>query len=134
MAQHTKTSAKTERYIVLRANLTYDIVEIDPDDLLNGFYQAIDCESIEHSWAYLFNGKEVDFIVDEEGFWNQKRTNRFRSVIFKNYDGFLFGDILLCAVGTRNGERDLVPLSKKLEDAILARLAELKAQYVHKEV
>lgn len=130
MAQHTKT----ERYIVLRANMTYDIVEIDPDDLLHGFYAAICCESIEHTRLTLFNGKSIDLIVDEEGFWNFKHANPFRRVIFKNYDGFLMGDILLCSVGDRNGEPDLVPLPKETEDEVMEWLQQNRVPFYHKEV
>lgn len=102
-----------EKYIRLRADAAPDIVEIDPENLLQEIYKVIDCDCIETCRGYR-DILGIRLIVDESGKLKDRPLNRMASFVFNGGDlnaDYIAGTALLARVGERNGETDLVPFS-----------------------
>ena len=106
-----------ETYISLRCgNQPPDTVEVDSENLLEGFYKALDCECIET--VHLAGGYLM--VIDESSKLEQKAFNPVASLLYNRepFD-YIAGDALLARVGSRNGETDIVPLKDSETDMTL---------------
>lgn len=100
-----------ETYIRLRCHKEPELVEIDPKKLLDGFYQALECDCIES--VPIRNGYLM--IVDESGKLKNKEYNQVASALYNsefNITDWIAGDALISRIGCRGDEIDIVPLSK----------------------
>ena len=104
-----------ESYIRLRCNQPPDIVEIDPEHLLEGIREALDCDAIE---TVPFGGGLM--ILDDSGKLIDKPCNPVASLAYHPKRDWIAGDVLLAGIGLRDGEQDIVPLDKNLQEATLA--------------
>lgn len=96
-----------ETYIRLRCNQEPDRIEIEPEQLLDGFCEALDCDCIET--VHLVGGYLM--IIDESGKLKDKPLNPIASILYSRQSSdWIAGDALLARIGSRNGETDIVPL------------------------
>ena len=82
------------KYILVRTDGTYSIVEISDDDFLSLAHKLIGCERLE---TLPIMGNEI-FICDEEGRLKDKpRLNYFASCLYQNLHGgdFITGNVLI---------------------------------------
>lgn len=115
-----------ETYIRLRCNQAPELVEIDPKKLLDGFYQALDCDCIET--VHIRNGYLL--ILDEVGKLRNKEYNQVASTLYDSgYTAdWIAGDALIARIGFRDDETDIVPLGKHETELMLAKLKTLWAK------
>lgn len=114
---------KKESFILVHAGEAPapEIIQLEPEHLLDGMYQATHCDCIEivrvQTGLLLPHG--VVLVADESG-WFRKQLiiNRLATVW---YGDVMVGNVLLASEGYRNGEPDLVGLNdfqlKYLRDA-----------------
>ena len=82
------------KYILVRTDGTYSIVEISDDDFLCQAYKLLECELIE---TVPIMGNEI-FISDEESKLKEKhRINYFASALYQNLHGgdYIAGHVLI---------------------------------------
>lgn len=82
------------KYILVRTDGTYSIVEISDDDFLSQAYKLLGCELVE---TVPIMGNEI-FICDEKGKLKDKpRLNYFASCLYQQLHGgdFIFGNVLI---------------------------------------
>ena len=82
------------RYILVRTDGTYSIVNIPDDDFLDNAYRLLECELVE---TVPIMGNEI-FIVDEKGRLKDKpRLNYFASALYQQLHGgdFITGNVLI---------------------------------------
>ena len=96
----------TETYIRLRCSQEPDKVEIESEQLLDGFLKALDCDCIET--VHLAGGYLM--IIDESGKLEDKPLNPIASILYDSSWDWITGDALLARIGSRSGETDIVPL------------------------
>ena len=87
------------KYILVRTDGTYSIVEISDDDFLSQAYKLLECELVE---TVPIMGNEI-FICDEEGKLKPKpRINYFASALYQEIHGgdYIPGNVLIgCYTG-----------------------------------
>lgn len=87
------------KYILVRTDGTYSIVEISDKNFLSQAYKLLECELVE---TVPIMGNEI-FIVDEEGkLKDSPRLNYFASCLYQQLHGgdFICGHVLIgCYVG-----------------------------------
>lgn len=81
------------KYILVRTDCTYSVVDIPEDDFLEQAYKLIGCDLIE---TLPIMGNEI-FILDEEGKNNERDLNLFCTALHRKLYGrdFLVGNILI---------------------------------------
>ena len=82
------------KYILVRTDGTYSIVEILDEDFLSQAYKLLECDSVE---TVPIMGNEI-FICDEEGKLKDKpRLNYFASCLYQQLHGgdFIVGNVLI---------------------------------------
>lgn len=104
-----------ETYIRLRCNQPPDIMEIDPKHLLESIRKVLDCDTIEIT---PFAGGLM--ILDDCGKLTGKPYNPVASLVYQSKRDWIAGDVLLAGSGLRDGEQDIVPLGKNLQEVNLA--------------
>ena len=101
----------------------------DADALLNFFYQQIGCSSIE-TVRFGKSGESL-LIVDEEGLLKEDPVPNLIGCAL--YPGYIVGNLILCQIGTRDGDPDAVGFSTMIEAHAAAQaaktVAELKAMH-----
>lgn len=104
---------KKESFILVHAGEAPapEIIQLEPEHLLDGMYQAIHCDCIEivRVQTGLLLPYGVVLVADESG-WFRKQLiiNRLATVW---YGDVMVGNVLLASEGYRNGEPDLVGLN-----------------------
>ena len=101
-----------ERFILIHAGVdpAPEIVELDSAHLLDGMYQAMQCDSIEivRVPRSVLLPQGIVLVADENGWYRDTiRYNKFASFW---YGDVICGDVLIASEGYRNGEPDLVGL------------------------
>lgn len=96
----------------------------DTDALLNFLYQQISCSSIE-TVRFGRSGSAV-LVVDEEGLLKEDPTPNLIGCAL--YPGYIVGNLILCEIGKRDGETDIVGFPSMLEAHAAAAAAKTVAQ------
>lgn len=97
-----------EQYLVLDPDGTFRWISVDRSHLLESFYAALDCTCVE--CVRVSSDGILCAIVDESGIIDAKPINRYASNLYPG--SYLFGSVLFCRIGIRNGEPDWFPLSR----------------------
>ena len=84
---------ENRKYILVRTDGTYSIVEILDNDFLSQAYKLLECELIETAPLM---GNEI-FILDEEGKLSDKELNLFATALYRKLHGcdFILGNVLI---------------------------------------
>lgn len=112
-----------EKYIKITTTNKVDVLEIDSDELLKGFYSAIDCSSVALISVRIFPHKPPYLlVVDEEGKVKDppKQPNEVATMLFKG--AVIVGDVIIGKSGLRNGEPDIVGLDSYEVESLLFHL------------
>lgn len=116
------------KYILIRTDNTFEIVEIDKDNFLNEAHRLLDCSFID----IVNPGKNnIRFCIDDTGKLTGKELNILATVIYnfveKKYFDTIVGNILVGADEVVNelGEHDFVGLSDNVAQKYYLMLADI---------
>lgn len=96
----------------------------DTDALLNFLYQQIGCSSVE-TVRFGRSGTSV-LVLDEEGLLKADPVPNLIGCAL--YPGYIVGNLILCEIGTRDSETDIVGFSSMIEAHAAAQAAKTVAQ------
>ena len=116
------------KYILIRTDNTFEIVEIDKNNFLNEAYRLLDCSFIEIANPGLNN---IRFCIDDAGKLTGKELNFLATVIYNFVDKKFFdtivGNVLVGVDEEVNelGEHDFVGLSDNAAERFYLMLADI---------
>lgn len=84
---------ENRKYILVRTDGTYLLVQIPDNDFLSQAYKLLDCQLIETAPLM---GNEI-LILDEEGKFSDKELNLFATALYRKLHGidYIIGDVLI---------------------------------------
>ncbi len=116
------------KYILIRTDNTFEIVEIDKNNFLNEAYRLLDCYFIEIANPGISN---IRFCIDDAGKLTDKKVNILATVLYNHskikYFDEIVGNVLIGVDEEVNefGEHDFVGLSDNAAESFYSLLTDL---------